>query len=105
MVIKKISDKYNLFEDGASYIVDFGDVKKAEEKTATIEITGIEEASLVTLKATCGCTTTDKTVIDKETVRFKLNYNNCDLNFNKVIVVNYNKKKVTTIILKGRCKQ
>lgn len=105
MNITKISEKYTFSQDGASYIIDFGDVKRAEDKSAVIEISGVEEAGLLELKVTCGCTTQDKTLINKTTARFKLSYNDCSRDFNKVVKINYNKKQLTTILLRGRCNQ
>lgn len=105
MEITKISDKYNFYEDGASYVVDFGAVKKAEDKSVIIQITGVAEAGLLELGKTCGCTTIGKTLIDKNTATFKLAYTDCSKSFNKIVTINYNKKKLTTIKLTGQCSQ
>lgn len=103
MEIRKISEKYNFYQDGAQYVIDFGNVKRAEDKSATIEITGVEEAGLLELGKTCGCTTIGKTLVNKTTAQFKLAYTDCSKEFNKVVVINYDKKKLTTINLKGKC--
>lgn len=105
MEVNKTSEKYQFYKDGASYILDFGEVKRAEDKSAIVEITEVDEASLVNLQSTCGCSTTDKTVVDKNTVRFNINYNDCATEFNKVLVLQYNGQQLTTILIKGRCSQ
>lgn len=105
MEITKITDKYNFYQDGASYVVDFGEVERAEDKSVVIQITGVEEAGLLELGKTCGCTTIGKTLVNKTTATFKLAYTECSKEFNRVVVINYNKKKSTTILLKGKCQQ
>ncbi len=103
MEVKKISDKFKFYQEGASYIVDFGAVKRFEDKSVTLEVTGVEESGLVGLTPTCGCTTSEKTLVDKNTVRFTLKYNECDNTFAKTNVLKYNGKRITTIIIKGQC--
>lgn len=106
MEIKKVTDKYSFSKaEDNTYVVGFGEVKKAEDKSVVVEITGVKEAGLVSLKVTCGCTTTDKMIIDPSTVRFKVSYNSCDINFTKTVIVLYNNKQVTKILLKGQCRQ
>ena len=103
MKVDKISEKYNLYKEGASYVVDFGNVKRFEDKSVELQISGVEEAGLLNLEATCGCTIPQKTVVDKNTVKFKVTYTDCVGTFSKVVKVVYNKKQLTTIILKGLC--
>ena len=103
MQVTKISEKYNFYQEGASYVVDFGDVKRAEKKVVTIQVSGVEEAGNLELAKTCGCTTIGKKLIDKNTATFDLEYSDCAKEFNKVVKINYNKKLTTTIILRGRC--
>lgn len=103
MQVTKISEKYNFYQDGASYVVDFGDVKRAEKKIVTIKFSEVAEAGLLELGKTCGCTTIGKKLIDKNTATFDLEYSDCAKEFNKVVKINYNKKLITTIILRGRC--
>lgn len=105
MEIKKITDKYQLYKDGASYVVDFGETKRAEDKTVFLEITGVEEAGLLQLHGTCGCTATEKTLNSKESATFKITYSDCDSEFNKVVSVRYNSQQLTTILLRGKCNQ
>ena len=106
MEIKKVTDKYSFSKSpDNTYVVNFGEVKKAEDKSVVVEVTGVKEAGLVSLKATCGCTTTDKMIIDPTTVRFKISYNNCDISFNKTVVVLYDKLQTTKILLTGQCRQ
>ena len=103
MQVTKISEKYNFYQEGASYVVDFGDVKRAEKKIVTIKFSEVAEAGLLEFIKVCGCTTITKTLIDKNTAMFKVTYTDCAKEFNKVVKINYNKKLITTIILRGRC--
>lgn len=105
MIVEKISDKYNFYEEDGKYVVDFGDVKKAEDKSVTLKFSDVAEAGLLALKVTCGCTTTGKTLIDKNTATFKLTYSDCSKSFTKVVKINYDGKQLTTIILRGACSQ
>ena len=105
MKIDKITEKYQLYKDGASYVIDFGETKRAEDKTVEIEITAIEEAGLLKLSETCGCVSVQKTLYDSNRAGFKINYSNCDSPFNQTVVVFYNNKQLTTILLTGRCSQ
>ena len=79
------------------------DEKIAEKKTVTIKFSEVAEAGLLELGKTCGCTTIGKKLIDKNTATFDLEYSDCAKEFNKVVKINYNKKLITTIILRGRC--
>ena len=101
--IKKISEKYNFYQDGASYVVYFGAVKRYEDKIASIQISGVEDSEKLSIKTTCGCTTLEKEIVDKTTAIFKLKYNDCEQSFAKVNVLKYNGNQITTIILKGGC--
>ena len=103
MKVNKTSEKYQFYKDGASYVLDFGEVKRAEDKSATVEITEVEEAGLLQLQGTCGCVVAEKTLHDKDRASFKITYTDCDLGFNKVILVQYNKQQLTTILLTGKC--
>ena len=103
MQVTKISEKYTFSKDMSSYVLDFGDTKRAEDKTIIFEVTDVEEVGLVEFIKVCGCTTITKTLIDKNTAMFKVTYTDCAKEFNKVVKINYNKKLITTIILRGRC--
>lgn len=105
MEVNKISEKYQFYKDGASYVLDFGEVKRAEDKSVYILIKDIEEANRLTLSGTCGCTTTEKTIVDKTSTSFKITYSDCDRGFKKAVIVKYDNIQLTTIILKGRCSQ
>lgn len=105
MEVTKVTSDYRFYQDGASYIVDFGNVRKVDDKSVVLQFSELEEAGLLELATTCGCTTKDKTLIDKNTATFKLSYNDCSSTFNKVVKIQYNNKQVTTILLKGQCRQ
>lgn len=105
MKVTKITNDFNFYQEGASYIVDFGNVRKSDDKSVVLQFSELEEAGLLELVTTCGCTTKDKTLIDKSTATFKLSYNDCSSTFNKVVKIQYNKKQLTTILLRGQCRQ
>ena len=103
MKINKVSNKYLLFKEDSEYIIDFGNVKAYEDKSVTLEVTNIEEASLVTIHPTCGCTSQDRKLVNKNTLQVVLRYNDCVGEFTKAVGVQYAGKRMETIILKGRC--
>lgn len=105
MEIEKTTEKYDLIQEGASYVIDFGEVKRAEDKSVYILIKDVEEADRLTLSGTCGCTTTERTIVDKTSTSFKITYSDCDRDFKKAVIVKYDNIQLTTILLKGRCSQ
>lgn len=105
MTVTKVTNDYNFYKEDTSYVVDFGDVRKADDKSVVLKFSDLDEAGLLELGATCGCTTTGKTLIDKSTATFKLSYTACDSNFTKVVKINYNNAQIAKILLRGRCRQ
>lgn len=103
MKVQKITEKYNLIQDGVTFTVDMGNVKNAEDKTVELVISGVEDSSKITLKATCGCTTTEQKTLNKESLSVKLTYKDCDLSFAKIVVVKYSGAQLGLIKLTGRC--
>lgn len=103
MKINKISDKYNFYTDGVTHTLDFGNVKRAEEKSFTIEITDVEDATKVEVIKTCGCTTVNKISATKEKAIWKVTYTECSGKFNKTTVIKYNKQTVSKITFSGVC--
>lgn len=103
MRIEKTTEKYDLIQEGASYVIDFGETKRAEDKSVYIIVKDVEDAKRLTLSGTCGCTTTERTVVDKTSASFKITYSDCDKEFKKIAIVKYDNIQLTTILLKGRC--
>lgn len=103
MKIQKISEKYNFYTDGVEHTLDFGNVKRAEDKSFTIEISDVEDATKIEVIKTCGCTTVNKISADKEKAIWKVTYIECVGKFNKTTVIKYNKQTVTKISFSGTC--
>ena len=105
MEIKKVTSKYELAQEGTSYVVNFGNVKKFEDKSVTLQVSGVNDSSLLSVKTTCGCTEVNKDIVDKNTANITLKYNDCASTFAKTNILKYDGKQLTTIILKGACQQ
>lgn len=100
MDIKVIEGNVNSYKEiDTVYILDFGNLKKHDLAKVSIEIEGIENA---TLAATCGCSVVKSTGDNK----FTLQYNNTHIvePFAKAFILNYrenNSNKQAQIKLKG----
>lgn len=105
MKIEKITDKYSFSQEGVTYTVDMGNVKRAEYKSVELLISELENSELLTVHPKCGCTTEEKKIIDKNTVSVKLVYNDCDTSFAKIVELKYNKVQIGIIKIKGKCQQ
>lgn len=103
MKIQKISDKYNFYTDGVEHTLDFGTVKRAEDKTFTIEITDVEDANKIEVIKTCGCTKVEQISATKEKATWKVTYTECGGKFNKTTVIKYNKQQISKISFSGIC--
>ena len=104
MEIKKISEKYNFYKEQDNYVLDLGNIKRNENTTTELLISGIEDSNLLEVKATCGCTSTEKLVIDKNTQTVKITYTQCDPTISKVMEIRYKNTKIGIIKIKGLCK-
>jgi len=104
MEIKKISEKYNFYQEGANYVLDLGGIKNGEDTTTELNVSGFENPNLLTFHPVCGCTSSSKTVLEDLSVSIKLKYNNCDPSFAKVVEIKYDNKKVGIIKIKGTCR-
>jgi hypothetical protein len=104
MTIEKTSEKYTLTQEGENYTLELGKIKRGENTTTELKISGIEDSNLFLLKVTCGCTTTEKTNIDKNTQIVKVAYTQCDPTISKVMEIRYNNTKIGIIKIKGLCK-
>lgn len=103
MEIKKLTDKFEFRQEGAGYILDLGSIKSGGDRKTEFTITGVEDANLVTIHPTCGCTGSDTKLINKETLAFSLSYNSCDSSFAKVVQIKYNNVNISSIKITGRC--
>lgn len=106
MEITKTTKKYSFYKEGADYILDLGNIKRAEDRTTELLFTGVEDSNFLTLHPSCTCTaTTERTIIDQNSLSIKLNYKNCDPTFAKTVVIKYKDVKIGLIKLRGRCNQ
>lgn len=103
MEITKTTEKYDFYQEGVDYILDLGDIKRNENRTTELFITGIEDSNLLTLAPRCGCTATDRVLIDKNSLSVKVNYKDCDPSFTKVVEIKYKNVKTGIIKIKGKC--
>lgn len=103
MEIQKVTEKYSFYKEGADYILDLGLIKRAENRTTELLISGVEDSNLLTIHPSCGCTASEKTVIDINNLSVKLNYKDCDPTFSKTVVIKYKNVKIGLIKLKGKC--
>jgi len=103
MEITKTTEKYNFYKEGADYVLDLGTIKRAEERTTELLISGVEVSNKITLHPKCGCTSSNKNIIDQNSLSVKVNYKDCDPSFAKIVEVKYNNVKVGLIKIKGKC--
>lgn len=103
MEIKKTSEKYNFYKEDKDYVLDLGRIKRGENTKTDLLITGLEDSSLFEIKAVCGCTSTDKEIVDKSTQKVSITYNQCDSSFAKVMIIKYKNLEIGKIKVKGLC--
>lgn len=104
MQINKLSEKYDFHQDGANYILNLGEIKKGEDTTTELIISGVEDPTLAFVKSTCGCTVVTPVIYPDKTVSVKVKYKECDSSFTKVLEVGYNNVKTGIIKITGKCK-
>lgn len=104
MEIKKISDKYDFYQEGANYVLNLGGIKNGEDTTTELNVSGFEDPKLLLVKSTCGCTVVSPTINTDKTVSVKVKYNECGSSFTKVLEILYNNVKVGIIKIKGTCR-
>lgn len=97
-------NKYNIYKENGTYILDFGNVKAAEDKTVSLLIKGIEDSTKLKVLRTCSCTIAHEEIVDKNTQIVRLTYDQCAPTIAKVLEVRYNNKKIGIIKIKGKCK-
>lgn len=104
MEIQKTTVKYNFYKlDDKDYVLELGAIKRGENTKTDLLITGIEDSSLLEIAKTCGCTSTDKTIVDKNTQKVSITYNQCDPSFSKVMLIKYRNVEIGKIKIKGQC--
>lgn len=103
MEIQKTSVKYNLYREGADYILDLGTIKRGENTETVLLINQIEDSSLLTIHPQCGCTASEVKRIDQNSLSVNLTYKNCDPSFVKVVEIKYRNVKIGIIKIKGKC--
>lgn len=103
MEITKTTEKYSFYKEGSDYILDLGNIKRAEDRTTELLFTGVEDANQISIHPQCGCTSSDKKVIDENSLSVKLNYKNCDPTFAKIVEIKYKNVKIGLIKIKGAC--
>lgn len=103
MRVKKVTDnKYLFYQDGIDYILNLGSIKNGEDTTTEILFEDIEDSKKLIVNSTCGCTSTDRKEIDKNTLSIKIQYKNCDTTFSKILSC-YNNSETFKIKIKGTC--
>ena len=75
MEITKITENYNFYKEGVNYVVDLGNINKGSKHTIKFKASDVK-AKTFSISTTCGCTSSNKTVIDDTTVEFELTYSN-----------------------------
>lgn len=104
MEIKKVTDKYDFYQDGANYILNLGEIKNGEDTTTELIISGVENIALANISSTCGCSTTNKTILSNGTASVKVKYKECASSFAKVLEITYNNVKTGIIKITGKCR-
>jgi hypothetical protein len=104
MKISKITDNnYTFYQEGDDYNLLLGAIKKGEDTTTELLFEEVENINKLSVSSTCGCTSTDRKVIDDHTISVKIKYKDCDATFSKVLNCNDN-GKAFKIRVKGTCK-
>lgn len=99
MIVKKLTDKYNFREENGKYFLSFGTISKAEDTSTKLRIENIDSNNLE-IKVTCGCTETNKTIIDNSTVESIIKIITTGV-FEKTVLIK-NGKEQKELILTGR---
>lgn len=92
MEIKKLSEAYNFYEDKGLYYLALGGIKLKSKHTARLEISGVDSSKLI-ISPKCGCTTSNKTIIDATTVETDVVFSPTSTgSFSKTVEIKENKK-------------
>lgn len=102
-VEKLTNNSYDFYKEGHNYILDIGLKKRGDNTTTELLFTDVGDVNNIKLKAYCGCTTTERNNLTKNSFKEAVSYNNCDSSFSKVIGVLENNKEIFKIKIKGKC--
>jgi hypothetical protein len=103
MKIEKISeDNFTLQQQGEEYVLLMGEITRDTPRPFTIKISEVEDSSKVAIDPKCGCTSSERTIIDSNTLTTTITYKNCDTSFKKTVVI-INNKKTTNLKIQGTC--
>ena len=104
MKVKKITEnKYTFYQNGNDYILNLGSILRGEDTTTELLFEEVENVDKLVVNTTCGCTTTERNKVDKNTLSIKVKYSNCDSTFTKVLVCSDNGKDFK-IKITGSCR-
>lgn len=102
MDIKKLTpEDYLFYKEQDIYVLNLSKVKSGDKKS-TFKLTGVE-ALKIDVEGTCGCTATEKKVINEKEIDFTINYTSCNETFSKVVLIKENSKLIATIKVTGEC--
>lgn len=97
MTITKITDKYDFYQEGGDFILNFGKIKKGEDTTTEILLEGYNNPTLV---GGCSCVSKSKEVLNENQVKYTLKYTLCERDINKIL---NDKENKINIKIKGQC--
>ena len=104
MKVSKTTEKYILHQEGNNYILNTGEIKNGDDTTTELLFEEVVNPDKTTVRATCGCTTTNKKVIDSSSFTLNVKYTRCENVIDKTIVINEGKADTLKIKIKGTCR-
>jgi hypothetical protein len=102
MEIKNLTNKYTLTKQGEDYHLDLGVFVSGENTETLLSVSGIDSNNFV-VNATCGCTATNLSVVDDNTVNILVSYHQCEASFMKTVEL-IEARKITYLKIKGECR-
>jgi hypothetical protein len=101
--IKKLTENnFLLYKESDYWVLELGKITPATDTKTELLISGINTNNFTT-EAMCGCTATEKSVIDETTIKFTVEYKRCESSFSKIIVLREGGNKSTKLKIKGTC--
>lgn len=104
MKVSKTTEKYILHQEGNNYILNIGEIKNGDDTTTELLFEEVVNPDKTTVRAMCGCTTTNKKVIDSSSFTLNVKYTRCENVIDKTIVINEGKADTFKILIKGTCR-
>jgi len=98
MEIKKLTEKYHLYEENGTYYLAFGAIKSGEDTTTKLLFTDVDSKSFE-IKPTCQCTVGSKKIIDATTVESEISIKTSGA-FSKTVTLK-NQGKIILLKLTG----